>query len=1094
MKRLRTSLVNNYRLFKQLRTYPIPNNRLGTLKSIKSYIYDQEFKKVYAEYKKKKTIDEKKQIFVQHELYDIMNMTPTEIFKNEDMLLINNELPNKIMQKLKDGIILNHNNPINQAYLQFSFLSVRRPHSRAELDNYTGLRDFWNMKLKNLKTGGKGTSDLEYYIRHTESERMKHNTVIPLDIKIGSPTSEYRSILLGYRFAYNAVAKNMTQNNIMELKAFHPQTDRKFHELTYASTNYDKLCIYMTFLDQLGIKDLKYLRKSKETREEIKQMLKNEGSEIEESIKKGLLVESLVLLTRKYETRVMIIFYDQSTNTIAKMINPKNEYPIVIDRGEIIICSTDEKYYKYYEMFYKKKVFLYEKNLHVAPAILDSLPDKKYEEIEKKHNDKFSLKPIKLKKRKRKYKSLLGFDCETYKDENNVAVPYCICVYGKLLNDIVEKSFYGSDCVNEFINYLEEIKTPVNRCKSRPKNKINNIFIYGFNNSRFDNFLFFRELYKINPKTKFVFASKTIKTIKYDNITYFDFACQYAGYSLKDITESFGLEESKGVYPYKFDNKNNIYYNGVIPHINYWNSTEEYEEYMNEYGYSFNKKEYCIKYCMLDSKLVYELANYHLGNTEGVINDRIFNVDSSPTSANLSIKTYQQVFQKDILFQSPDNVVEDERESYHGGRTSVFRTYFKANKGKLLYYVDINSAHPSGMTLDMPYKYLKTNTFRQEQEEDDHELLCDYYLYHARTVYKGNNIHYIPNLLHNTEDKKLIATTDAPYSYYWGMELKESIKDGCIVYYDKVHTYAAKPIFKEFIEYFYGKRLEAKSEVKKRLLLEKELEKLSEKQLDEKYDELLKEIKESKGKYNETHIIYYKAIINSLYGKFGQKAFGTTLMVKDVNEMFSHLKGDLRQVTDWEYIETPDGEGYVMFSYRESGDVYGSIGKLVRFSSYIAMTTRTKLADLMRHVGHKNVYYCDTDSIFTSVKPDDSYIHPTQLGKWNYECDPIVNAKFLAPKVYYYETAKGKVDKKSKGIRAADLETDDYDYLSKDSKNIIESRKRTMFFRSYNGVTILEKSRKLRCVLNKRRWYKNGTSKPFKNDEEYNKYNKNADN
>jgi len=1063
----KVSLLNEYKQLPKVKP-------LNSFKQIQARVDNhnaiKKFEEVYKVYKTKKSINEKRNTVTQNPLKDIMEMTPDQIFTDNKLMLIHQQLPNLIIKKIKDGLLLKKNNIYNITSLKFFFLSI----------NLNEEKNNKGKKIKELIDSKSAT------LRYTEdSQPIMNDTKLPIQSLAGSEDSEWLVVLLGYQMLYN-VEGEITKNDIRDLRAFHPCSNRKYHELTYASTNLDKLCIYMTFLDMTGKYNLKYMRRNKETKEEVKKMLKNEGAEIEKAIKKGELINSLELLTKKYDNDVLIVFYASFAKSIMELIdNEKIEKPILISKGKVITNCKREQIFK----FINKKIFLYDKNVHVAPALF-KLPEENGKLIKNKEkllNDKYKLRPLILKTEKRKFNSLLGFDCETYKDANNYAVPYCITLYGELYKNnkitLIEKFFYGSSCMIDFVNYINKIKTDVNKIKSRPKNKIDNIFIYGFNNARFDNLLIYKLLYKSEPKTKFIFAGNSIKYIKYNNVYIMDFSLQYAGNSLRNTATMFGLEEEKGVYPYEFDNANNMYYIGEVPELKYWNNEDEYNEYIKKNGNIFNKKEYSIKYCMLDSKLVYELAKIHLNNTSGKMNNKIYNADSCPTSANLSLKIFQQCFLEDNLEQSPNIVIVDERESYHGGRTSVFKSSFDYSKfhDQFLYYVDINSAHPSGMTLNMPYKYIKTINYRNEIITTDYKTLTDEYLYYARTIYKGNDKYYIPNLLHNI-DNKLLATKNAPYSWYWGKELKEAIKDNCEVIYNKCHTYEKRPVFKKFIEYFYGLRCEAKKEVKNRLILESKLKECIFES--EEYNNLVKLISDSKLKFNETHILYYKAIINSLYGKFGQKEFAKSVLVKDVNEMYSVLKGDIRLLKNWQFIE--DGEdGTMLITYKELGDEYNNIGKLVRFSSYIACTTRCKLADLMRNVGHKNVYYCDTDSIFTTVKPDTSYIDSTELGKWSYECDPIIKARFLAPKVYYYETIKNKVDKKCKGIKASDLTINDYDDLSNGiKKSHTPDTNRTMFFRSLNGVRIEKCSRTLSCVLNKRKW-KNGESEAYLDDVEY---------
>ena len=54
----------------------------------------------------------------------------------------------------------------------------------------------------------------------------------------------------------------------------------------------------------------------------------------------------------------------------------------------------------------------------------------------------------------------------------------------------------------------------------------------------------------------------------------------------------------------------------------------------------------------------------------------------------------------------------------------------------------------------------------------------------------------------------------------------------------------------------------------------------------------------------------------------------------------------------------------------------------------------------MMAVGMDNVVYCDTDSIMTTKKLPDKFIHNTELGKWKLE-KTISKGYYCAPKLYY---------------------------------------------------------------------------------------------
>lgn len=826
-------------------------------------------------------------------------------------------------------------------------------------------------------------------------------------------------IIIGYRIIYTT-SSHLTQENIRSLKAYNPSSNRKYHELTTASTSNNKLCIYETFLDIIGKRDLKYAR-NKDNRDDIKKLLKDEGDDIIKSVKNGELINSVELLTKKYDTEILIIFYGSLVN--------KTDKPLIISKG-ITRCITKSSELN---NWIGKKYMLYEKNIHVAPAILKKdINMDKIEELREKINKKFSLRPQYIKSSKNKQNNILGFDTETYCDEQNNAIVYCICLYGYLNGLEVKESFYGIDAINNFMKYIESITIKINNKKSRPKGKSPYINIYGFNNSRFDNIFIYQYFYNLDPNTKYVFAGNSVKYIKYNNIKIFDISLQYKIGDLRSTAKAFKLEKEKGVFPYRFPNKFNLDYIGEVPRLSYWNSKEDYDEYINNNGNIFNMKEYTIKYCMLDSLLVYELAKIHINMCHGNINNRNYNVSEAPTSAKLAIKMFTQCFLEESLQQSPDNIIEKERFAYKGGRTEVFKKRFISNnKDHKLYYFDINSAYPAGMTKQMPYKYTHTLIWNENQEINEN-MLIDTDLYLAKIQYIGKNDNFIPNiLLRDQKTNSICAFKNIDFSYHWGIELKEALRNECKVNLKEQNTYETKEVFKSFSEFFYNERLKVK-------------------------------------KTNEVLSLFYKNVLNSLYGKFGQKPFNKSALCTSVDDIYNKINNDSSLLLDLQIIN----DNLFMIEYKNVGDEYESIGKLVRFASYITSTARCKLSAFMRDVGHENVYYCDTDSVFTTKIPSKDFIDQNVLGKWKQECAPITNAIFLAPKTYYYQTEDDKVTTKSKGISNKDLNSKEYEDLLDGNISSI-SRSAPMFFRSLNGVKIKDQIRNIVVVDNKRKWVDN---------------------
>lgn len=869
-------------------------------------------------------------------------------------------------------------------------------------------------------------------------KRIEKEKIKPLNILVDDYIESHKDkgsganrLFIGYQILIHKKPNSkITDNDIYQLKAFKPSNNRKYHELCCASTTNNKICIYETFLHITGKKSLRYMRKEHNT---IMEELRNEGYDIEKSVKNGELLRSLELLTKKYNNKVMIVFYESSISLDNNKLSFNGDIPIIVECGKVIEDINNNDVMD----FIGKPCFLYQKDVHVAPFIFN---------IDKNNNNKiktkktFKLTPEFIKNNNITDCDVYGYDLETYTDENDYAVPYCLCLYGENNGNIIEKSFYGLDCINEFINYINNISTPVNNQKSRPKNKVRDICLYGFNNSRFDNIFIYEKLYDLDPCTKFIFTKSAVKYIQYNNIKIFDICLQYNYKGLANTAKAFKLDSDKGVFPYKFVNHDNIYYNGFIPDIKYWNSIDDYNQYKINEGNTFNMEKYTIKYCMRDSEIVYKIAKIHLDNSIGEINGRLYNVSKCNTSASLSIKIFQQCFLNDVLYQSPDNIIKKERFAYKGGRTEVFKKSFKSDFNNFLYYYDINSSYPSSMTGDMPYKYI--NTIYYNDRLFNYDEIDDCFLYLCRYQYIGDDKHYIPNLLlRDSKTNNIISVKNSyDYSYHWGCEIKEAIQNGNIIYINEANTYEKKPIFKVFSEYFYNERLKIKAT-------------------------------------NPCKSLFFKNILNSLYGKFGQKPFTSTKLCKNSDDVYKICNNKNTILKSFNVVNDN-----IIIEYENENSDY-SIGKLVRFSSYISAKSRCSLSAFMRDVSHENVYYCDTDSVFTSKKPSDCFIDQKILGKWKLECEPIYEACFIAPKVYNYKTIDEETCKKAKGVNSELVNYFDYFSLLDNGLSSIPVNS-LMFFRSLENVKIKDQTRNIKCVYTKRIWFGNN-SEAFDNIDDW---------
>jgi len=818
-----------------------------------------------------------------------------------------------------------------------------------------------------------------------------------------------------------------------DIRAFEPiLKNPDYHKATQTSTTKNRICIYETY---------HYLYKNPENLKNniniIKNDLENEDSDIIKLVKEGKLLDFIKLKSIEHNEKFYIDFFKSKNNPISILGDDIKE----ITKKDLL----------------NKKVFLYADNHTAAGKPLNN------NDYEKEHNKKlnivkksnFILKPQLIKERranlKIKQEIILGYDTETRLDKDNKALIYCLCIG----DNNYMKSFYNSDdklLIKDFIEYIDKkflIKTGISKTRPTEPTKIYNI--YGFNNSRFDNILLYLQLHTHATRIKEIITENNIKYIEYFNIRFYDINLYYQG-SLSEVSKSFKIDDIKGSYPIKFTNKDNLDYIGVIPDVKYFRSEDDYNKCKLELnGCEFNNKNECIKYCSNDALLTYKIAIKHLENSKGKINNKLFNVSSAITGAGASLKMYNQVFQEDTLYSSPDYIQKIEREAYKGGRTELFKKSFnyefddKTNiykdniTNKLLYAYDINSSYPFVMTQKMPLKYSYTKTnINIKVDINNIDRIISTNLYTYKSVYKGDKQDtIINNLLIRSDKNDIIAPLNIDIiNTAWGVELIENVKIGYEVLLYSEYVYESKAIFKSYAEYFYNKRLLAKKEK------------------------------------NNSLSTFYKLMLNSLYGKFGQKQNTKIIICKndyDLEQIINNKNYKLYGFTDI------DKNSYKI-EYEEIDDELKSIGTLVRFSSYIASYARTRLSEFMRYIGFENIYYCDTDSIYTDkLINDEKYINNELLGYWKVE-KIIKQAIFLNPKSYMTIETDDTITMRGKGNPQNNLIKENY--IDNDNNNLIENK--NFFIRSLDNIRIISQIRTLKPIYNKR-IFSDNTSKPFNN-------------
>lgn len=323
-----------------------------------------------------------------------------------------------------------------------------------------------------------------------------------------------------------------------------------------------------------------------------------------------------------------------------------------------------------------------------------------------------------------------------------------------------------------------------------------------------------------------------------------------------------------------------------------------------------------------------------------------------PTLASTAFSTWSHRFMPYVPYiHTVDDVNELEREAYHGGRCECFYQG-KVDKGNF-YYLDINNMY--GYVLK---KYLYPQSFIRMSWDMSIEML----------VRKLGSYAVVSRVQVNTDRPFLPLKLDGHMTYPVGRfittlttpELCYALQNG---YIEKVFTtawYRQAPLFSSYIDYFYQLRYTYK--------------------------------KDGNDGYSEI----CKLLINSLYGKFGQRGINQKMIGKcDPEEISSTSVFDVDKKEHYRIISVAGS----VFEERKEGESYNSFPAI---AAHVTAYARMYLWYLIIKVPRHHVYYCDTDSLIVDEEGYKSLcglINPATIGMLKVELKSS-NIEIRSPKDY----------------------------------------------------------------------------------------------
>lgn len=335
----------------------------------------------------------------------------------------------------------------------------------------------------------------------------------------------------------------------------------------------------------------------------------------------------------------------------------------------------------------------------------------------------------------------------------------------------------------------------------------------------------------------------------------------------------------------------------------------------------------------------------------------------APTLASQAFRTYRHRFMDSrILIDANPVALALARESYHGGRTEAFR--IGRVKGPVRVF-DVNSMYPFVMqTEDFP-TVLKLHARRPTEGELRRWVSSRCVVARCRVSTKVPRYAVV-------RDGRLMFPIGRFYALLTTPDLRTALKYREMVDCDEVAVYDKAPIFRRFVDELYAHRLAARA------------------------------------KGDSTTVHQLKILMNSLYGKFGQRGIVWTKTADTADlaprvwidyDLDAGIKTVHRQIGGIEQTRSMDSESYSSHP---------------AIAAHVTAYARAYLWSLITLAGREHVLYCDTDSVWvdaTGAKRLKSYVSPDRLGALKLEAThdwvTIHSAKD-------YETPTGA---KCKGVR-----------------------------------------------------------------------------
>lgn len=285
----------------------------------------------------------------------------------------------------------------------------------------------------------------------------------------------------------------------------------------------------------------------------------------------------------------------------------------------------------------------------------------------------------------------------------------------------------------------------------------------------------------------------------------------------------------------------------------------------------------------------------------------------SLTRASQSFAAYRHRFMDSDIFPHKEEKIQKlERDSYFGGRTECFR--IGKIRGKSFSFLDVNSMYPYVMRKQLfPRRCL---WYQENPDESEWSPFLNGYAIIAEVVLKTDEPIYAKR-----HDGKLIFPIGIFETCVCTAGFKHAITAHHLVKVKRISIYEWGPIFRSYVDYFYPLKSRYKAES------------------------------------NPIFTATVKLFLNSLYGKFGQKVTIDEKYPIDDTDYTTRVE-NYDQTTGQRWIDT------ILFGtlIRSHGEKDGP-NTFTAIPAHVTEYARFYLWNIIKSIGRRNVYYCDTDSL-----------------------------------------------------------------------------------------------------------------------------------